>query len=215
MDWFHGPINDILGVPAFWVQRVAKVVQFLAATVIVLEIAGKDRVEEWAGALRKLLARAQSAEPLRGPVANVRSWVRVFVGRYTAPPGSPEQEAYLRAIEEDEGLRLWMFSLSMLGGGIALCILLVGYYDWRDWLLLLIPVVVVGHAFVSYLLVYGLIPALLLPLLVYATRPIDWFVRVSADRVIRLLERRTLSQLALIASAILLTLGTIFEILAS
>ena len=214
MDWFHGPINDILGVPAFWVQRVAKVVQFLSATVIVIEIAGKDRVEEWAGALRKLLARAQSAEPLRGPVEGVRAYLQALVGYLRAPRGSPEEKAYLRALGE-EGLRMWTWGFLALGGGIALCVLLVSYYNWRDWLILLLPVVFLGHLLACWLLVNVVLPPLLLMLLVFATRPIDWFVRVSADRVIRLLERRGLSQVALVASAILLTLGTVIEILAS
>ena len=58
MNWLDGPCTtQLLGVPCFWIARVAKIGQFLSAMVIVVEIIGKDRVEASGVRLHALLRK--------------------------------------------------------------------------------------------------------------------------------------------------------------
>lgn len=68
MDWFDGPLDTVFGIPAFWITRIVKILQFLAACVIILEIVGRDRLDAY---LRK-----QATNWLDGPLASFSQRMR-------------------------------------------------------------------------------------------------------------------------------------------
>lgn len=72
MDWFSCPLQEVLGISTFWINRIAKLIQLLAGSVILIEIIGKDRVEELASMVRLRLIKIIAAEPLRELLTRVR-----------------------------------------------------------------------------------------------------------------------------------------------
>jgi hypothetical protein len=65
MDWFSGPLTEIFGVPTFWVARAAKIAQFLSGMVILIDIIGKERIETFANAAKRVLSKMAAAEPIK------------------------------------------------------------------------------------------------------------------------------------------------------
>lgn len=67
-NWWHYPIEPthhvFLGVPAYAIERMAKLFQFGAGSVIILEVIGKDRVETWGKFFRRLKVQARYIRPI-------------------------------------------------------------------------------------------------------------------------------------------------------
>jgi len=65
LEWLAGPLGgDIGGIPVFWIGRVGKLLQLASGLVIILEIIGKERVDEFCADLGDWLADFISQPPL-------------------------------------------------------------------------------------------------------------------------------------------------------
>jgi hypothetical protein len=69
MEWFQAPLDSLFGIPVFWIQRIAKLIQFIAGLVIMVDIVGQERVNQFtielANATRRNIESGQIARHLR------------------------------------------------------------------------------------------------------------------------------------------------------
>jgi len=215
MEWFHGQLKELWGVPIFWVARTAKTAQFLSAMVILLEIIGKERVEESASVVRQRLSRMVEARPLGdlkeslyGPakyyLLAYLTGLLFFSKKYREKSNKYLDEVITGRVEWTVWRVFIMFST----------LLLIGWqFDWGwplIWKVPLILFLVSSSPFIFFIL-----GNTIMFLFFTSLRPIAWMLDRFAALVVYMLGRIEASRLWLIISLCFLVMGFLLELLAS
>jgi K+-sensing histidine kinase KdpD len=221
MDWSHwichGPVGEIFGIPAFWIARIAKITQLVSGMVIVLDIIGQDRVEEWANSMREQLANLAAAQPFRDAAAELWNTVISFLKYLSARPSTEQEDEKLRVLVDSKYNRvaryIWLITTMILFTGAV--VFSVRNHGWSWNILLYFIPVLLASALISLVFTYLALFNLLLIFFIAIVRPTEWVFDIFASGVVSVLKRRGLSQVALILSFALLVLGMLSELLAS
>lgn len=217
MDWLHGPVNEIFGIPTCWIARIGKVFQFVSGTVIVLDIVGPDRVEDWANSVREQLTNLADTQPLKSIATSLWKTVRSFLSYFFTWPSTEREKEELRELVKSK--YDWLARCVWLALTVIMIIVAIVYLilnrGWVWSLFLYIPLALVASALISLLLTYLVVFNLLLILFIVVVRPIELVFDILARGVVGVLRRKGPLKVARILSFILLSLGTLFELLAS
>ena len=225
MDWFQGQLQQIFGIPQFWVARIAKLVQFGAGLVILIEIIGKERIESIADKVRSKLSIIIEAKPLRAVAAELCRTSKFtalgilfwFLMIFSFGLSKRIRQNMVNYTEKTESTRydtraLVATTILAILGSIAY---LITQSQWGINLLYEIPVALLLCGGSSMFLVYIVALNLLLFLIYIVFRPSEWVFDFCANIVLRMIQKKGLSQLLLIISLFLFIIGFILELLAS
>jgi hypothetical protein len=203
--WLQGQLRSdhiLGGIQILWWGRIGKVIAFISALAIFVEIVGADRLRLWGGALHKPINVRQMVSGLRHVPTVIGHFWRMlrmaFLGR------RERAEWHLSAMFQEE----FFLSVLMLGVYLGLNIIALRYFFvspglWEYILLLVVvaPLNALTSVFVS---VFSVVVArLLLSLIdIVLVEPFAW-----------MLERPHLAKLMKLISVFLLFVGVHFDLL--
>ena len=219
LSWWDCSLDEIAGVPAFWVARAARVIQFLSGLVIVIEIVGRDRVEGARKPTIQLLDAIVDAQLLRRVGTGLWETSKYFVLYQLAPWGSEKERYYLdlsnAAKYDTQAIVAWL-GLTVLG--------MVGLWAtifslWQDELglhsLWIFPLSFIGLFMASGIFVYIVALPMALLLMHILVRPLKWALDRGLRLISKVLERQGIARTILAVSLILFVLAFFMEIAAS
>ncbi len=209
--WFAGPVGELFGIPSFWIARLAKLLQFVSGSVILIDLIGQERIEAYSARVRQsltALAARHSVGRIAGDLgATTRAYWRVLVGK-------AEDDAALRKALFATRFGEWGYLVGVLGAiPVAAWLAVRWHLAWYHaaWLLFLVVAVGASIAIGTYLLVMPVLRLLLWATVVPLERIVEALCRVA----VQLLARLQLSWLALAASYFVLLTACVLELLAS
>lgn len=223
IEWMRGPLKELWGVPIWWVERVAKLLQFASGCVILVEIVGKERVEVGAGQLRERLAVLKAAEPLTRIAAGLREAIsfywrvvafhtrRVWHVLRTADP-LPTEYVPMPAAAGESYVVATAVVVTTLPLALTVYAAVVLPRTWH--LLWQLLVAFLFFSVVSWLAAFAsLVVALVIVRIVFGT--IGEVLDAIAAGALYILSKRPLAQLLLLLSFLLLVFGVALELAAS
>ena len=199
MQWLSHPLPELWGIPAFWITRIAEVVQFVSGLVIVIEIVGKDRVEAFARSASVTLKALARAQPLRNASKALWDSSRYFVLANLS--FGKRREAYLARINS----RVLNAAITLSAGLAALTTVaeLIGEGRHGAALLWRIPVLLFIAFSLWMVFIHVVVLNLSQVMLFVVFWPLALLVQLIARGVSRLLDRVRLSQVLLVVSLVL------------
>ncbi len=151
--WFAGPVGELFGIPSFWIARLAKLLQFVSGSVILIDLIGQERIEAYSARVRQsltALAARHSVGRIAGDLgATTRAYWRVLVGK-------AEDDAALRKALFATRFGEWGYLVGVLGAiPVAAWLAVRWHLAWYHaaWLLFLVVAVGASIAIGTYLLV--------------------------------------------------------------
>lgn len=210
-QWIYGSVDSILGIPTFWLARVAKIIQFASGLFIVVEIVGQRRVDRFAQDIIEdtniVLARIRVLAIAR--TLFLYFWYGV---------------RYLFSNEEDQNY--WFDKQEKMAKGSSVFTWLgvctgVAFVEWWFWTTDSDPDIVGTCIMALYgiaagILVLNIAFSILLSCLILSILyPTKLFLVASARIANAVLSRARLSRLFLIVSAVLFLVASIIDFAAS
>jgi hypothetical protein len=216
MDWFSGPLTQVWGIPAFWVTRLAKVVQLLSGMVIILEIIGPQRIQERKDMVQRRLSKMMEVHlPMQvvSDMAEMSMYLLSLLSQRSSTSGETSEE-YPKPPEQNRFF--WPgFLISLVFGLLLLVQLIIAEAAEEQPDLDLTLCLGIPTCFIL-----GMIGAfaflLTLSFLTYVVlRAIKATVDLLANILIRMLQKTNLMRLSLCLSLCLIIVGFFLEILVS
>ena len=212
MEWFEGPTSEFFGMPSFWIDRIAKAMQFVSGLVIIVEIVGKQRMEAFAGVARQRLGALTWVQFVRGMANDLWDTSRYFL-LYVYASGQ-RQERYRRLRSAAKYDRPAVVAAALLAVAWT-AVLMIGRSALDLHLAWLLPLIFLPSFAVGIAIVYTVvIPLFLLPILVIFW-PLAFMLDLTARVLVGMLKREPLSRVLLVASLLLFVTGLLLEIAVS
>ena len=214
--WWRGNLTEILGIPIFIFGRLGKLLQLVSGFAILVDVVGKERIENMTAPLLRTLNRIIQARPVYEAARGLWETNRYFALYYFSWPGSKREDKYLSSWKKS-----WYFVPGYVVGvilGVTLAIIwIVSFVDLSRGIPLLweIPAIFGGSILISCLLVF-FVGLILLAVFIYViVYPIERFVDAALRLVGAILSSRSLANTVLVLSFIVFVVGSILEMLAS
>jgi hypothetical protein len=211
VDWFSEPIKEIFGMPSFWIARFAKAIQFLGGAIIVIEIIGKDRVEELAEVVRLRLSKISDAEPVKAAVNDLKEnskYLYLSIITLDKEKATEYRQKSNQMKSDLPAILLWLIMT------VAVTIV---FYQWQlEWgwgLLWKLPLTFVIAFFSTFFFVYLIVLHIIRFTIFIILRPVELVFDRIAKFIIRILEKTRVIKRLLIISFFLLVVGFILELL--
>lgn len=199
MEWLQGPVDSLFGVPDFWIQRIAKLVQFFAGLIIILDIVGHERANQFAREMADEAAKVfQSGAFARHLRASYRTLLYLM-----CLSGVPKLlgRNVLVNVDADVLRLLRLYSILSLLIAAVLAGLLGGFTSVEHWSALLM------WAAFGFLVAMSVLPLLAAAMMGFASVLVSKMVQPAFSALASLLAREGISQVALLSSLSLFVLA--------
>lgn len=213
MDWFHEPLKELFGVPSFWLARFAKTIQFLAGTVIVIEIIGKERIGDLTDVVSQRLSKIAEAEPIRAAakdLSNVSKYFYLFV----ITKDKQKKAEYLEKGNQLKTVNPAKY-LSFLLTGLATGMVYDWWLQWGWSLIWQLPLTVFASLLLSVFVVHLVLLYIVIIIIYVVFRPVEIIFDRFAKFLVKLMAKERVVRRLLILSLGLLVISFFLDLLAS
>lgn len=196
--WFQGPLTEIWGVPAFWVDRAGGLLQFVSSMVIIVELVGQQRIER--------MGRAVSASLKRGTKISLwRGFLQLVVHDFN--------EHGFRALRMHPpmALALYMVLIAGIAGAILIASDRLEYaFGWQEARWLGKAGIFVASGILSVIAFWMVVPLLTLVL-----RPVEAVFDGAIALALAMTSRTTTTRVLMLLSVFFLFVGFAMQMAAS
>ncbi len=187
-----------------WLGRVGKIVQFVSAIVILLEIIGAERMNRFGRTLRKSIPLGKVAATLDVIGRSARYTFEEFMSDDDSRESKYEDLANETPIGRVINKIFWRLNFVLIA--VNLLTLLIGWaFNLQDWAIYALPII-------GATMMWPIILSVLALVLRFIIRVVD---SIYVKPIIFILTRPYVSNLIKITSAVMLVIGFHFDLLAS
>jgi len=211
-QWLSHQLQELAGVPIYWVGRFAKVLQFIAGLVIIVQIIGEERLDRLAQAIRTDIKRIIDAAFARKVLRNSFLYFWYFFKGMFSNEGKDMKYWQARQREVSWGPTYYIDVLCAILFAVgAPIIFFYYYYSNLATILISIPVGFVAGLFVGAVL----IPIFISIATLVAVYPIEALIDTFMKFADFILGYSRLSRIILYLSFILFVAGMLLDFIAS
>jgi hypothetical protein len=213
MDWFNEPLKELFGVPSFWIARFAKTIQFLAGTVIVIEIIGKERIGDLADIVRLRLSKIAEAEPIRAAARDLSNLSKNFLLYINTSDKQKSEEYFEKGSKSKTAIPAAI--LSFILAAIAIIIFYRWQLAWGWGLIWKLPLTVFASLGLSAFFVHTIFLYIIILIIYVIFRPVEIAFDGFAKFLVKAMAKERVVRRLLILSLGLLVMSFFLDLLAS